>query len=110
MNVFLPGKKQKDGGSSFTFPNVEAELSDELVKDYRLHAALRRVGRALARQNSRAIGVKITGLSFSWILDPDKKDCPSCHDGLVRNVQKDLLEKCGACRGNGWVKDLEVQR
>lgn len=65
---------------SRTFPSLEAQLSDDIVKELRLGPALRRFAKKLTKQYSKAgprpdgfkqiIGVAVNNIGFQFILDP----------------------------------------
>ena len=79
MRVFerKPGKNES---VAFTFPQVEAQLTEDVIKTYSLGPALKRIGRALARQHDRrqkgsdeVIGVDLRSLGFNLLLAKKKR-------------------------------------
>jgi hypothetical protein len=69
-------KPKDDERVSFTIGNMDAQLSDDVVKEYKLGPALKRIGKALAAQYNRSrvvgsneiIGVKLNTLGFQLLL------------------------------------------
>ena len=59
--------------------HLEAALDEKMAKAYKLGAALRRLGRALAKQQSKkynrhVIGIELHYLAFNLILGPEGKN------------------------------------
>ncbi len=74
--------RKKPKGTSFTFTQQDALMTDELAKEMRLEAAFRRIARRLFKQyenaetregKQRVVGIEIHGVSFTFLLD-DKKE------------------------------------
>lgn len=69
MGVVVMLRKRQKVARSFSFPSVEATLTPEIVKDYKMGAALRRFGLDLARQmkevRKKVIGVEFHGITFT---------------------------------------------
>lgn len=66
-------KLRKDEHLGFTIGVMEAELSAEVIKEYSLGPALKRIGKALAQQSrgrrdQDVIGVNIHHLGFNLLL------------------------------------------
>lgn len=78
MRVF-ERKPRKAESVAFTFPAIEAQLTEDVIRTYSLGPALKRIGRALARQHDRrqkgndeVIGVDLRHLGFNLLLAKKK--------------------------------------
>ena len=80
MKIYFK-KPDKDKFSS-TFPAMEAELDDKVIKGLKMDRALRRFARQLYEQykktetrdnKSRPIGIEVHGLTFSILLGGKEK-------------------------------------
>jgi len=76
MRVFTRRLK-KDEHTAFTIGTMDAQLNEDVIKEYKLGPALRRIGIALAKQYARrktrdgkdeVVGVNVTSLGFNLLL------------------------------------------
>ena len=67
--AFEVWNKQPPGKyTEMTFGTIEAELTDKVVRDLKLGAALTRLGKRLAKQAGRR-GVALIAVRFSYMTD-----------------------------------------
>jgi hypothetical protein len=70
--------RNKPKATSFSFPDSDLELGDDLIKDLHLAAGLKRIARVLFDQSKerreRVVGIEISGVRFHFIYEA--KDQP----------------------------------
>ncbi len=85
---------------SFSFPNIEAELSDEVIDEHKMRPALKRIGRALAKQMQERypslVAVRLHTLDFNMIFAGTRKT--PCEHRLRGSNHPDAINgHCGHC-------------
>ncbi len=99
MKVYLRRPKRHEN-ESFSFPNVTAEITDEIIDEHRMRQALRRFAKALAEQlrkkRKNLVGVDIRGISF-YMIHGGTRESP-CANPLRGNTHPDAVPgHCGHC-------------
>ena len=63
---------------SFTFPNITAELTDETIDEHKMRQALKRLGKALAKQLQKSrpalVAVNLKGIDFNMVYASERKE------------------------------------
>lgn len=74
MEVLI--RPRESSGDAFTFPATDLHLTPEVIEQYKLAPALKRIGLALTHEmrkrrsdGHRVIGVKFHDLAFTMVLD-----------------------------------------
>lgn len=99
MRVYLRKSKRHES-ESFSFPNVTAELTDEIIDQHRMRRALRRFARALAEQlrekRKNLVGVDVQGIDFHMVYAGTRES--PCANPLRGNTHPDaVVGHCGHC-------------
>ena len=99
MRVYLRKPRQHES-ESFSFPNITAELTDEIIDEHKMRRALRRFARVLAEQlrkkRKNLVGVDVRGISFHMVYAGTREN--PCANPLRGSTHPDALPgHCGHC-------------
>jgi hypothetical protein len=101
MRVF-ERKPHRDEHLSFTIGSLDAQLTEDVIRTYSLGPALKRLGRALARQHFRmrtrdsdqeVIGVNLKSVGFSLLLAKRNPSAPKASSTRSSGTSKALSTK-----------------